>query len=77
MGSSTYTAEEADRILTAAPLMTETQVIKRWKVSKRWLRALVNGRHPSGVHLEAIKFSTQKLRFRPVDIARVEQQFWG
>ena len=29
MTSTTYTAEEADRILTAAPLMTEAQLLKR------------------------------------------------
>ena len=75
--SLTYMAEEAERILKAAPLMTETQVLRRWKCSKRFLRSLVNGHHPKGVQLEAIRLSTQQLRFRPIDVARVEQKLWG
>jgi hypothetical protein len=73
----TYTAEEAESILRAAPLMTEAQVMSRWNVSKRWLRALVNGKHPQGVHLPAVALSSQKLRFRPIDVARVEEELWG
>ena len=76
-GNPQYLAEEAERILRAAPLMTEAQVMKRWKCGKRWLRALVNGRHPRGVKLDAIRLSTQVLRYRPIDVARVEQALWG
>ena len=49
-----YTAEEADNILAAAPLMTEAQLMRRWQCGKRWLRALVNGHDPRGVHLPAV-----------------------
>ena len=77
MTSNTYTAEEPDRILAAARLMTEEQVMARWQVSKKWFRALVNGYHPKGVRLEAIRFSSQQLRFRPIDVARLEEELWG
>ena len=74
---SRYSAEEADNILRAAPLMTEADLMRRWgHTDNRQIRKLVSGRHPSGIHLPAIRFSNKVLRFRPIDVARVEEDLW-
>ena len=37
----------------------------------------MNGNYPQGVKLDAIRLSTQVWRFRPIDMARVEQELWA
>ena len=76
MGSSSYNTEEADNILRAAPLMTEAELMRRWHCDRRWLRALVNGHHPYGIKLPAVRLSPQKLRFRRIDVAAIEETLW-
>ena len=73
-GTSVYSAEEAEAILDAAPLLTETQVMARWQCKKRWLRALINGHHPKGIYLPAVRLSARELRFRARDVIKVEEQ---
>ena len=56
------------------PNVFETQVMARWQCKKRWLRALINGHHPKGIYLPAVRLSAKELRFRARDVIKVEEQ---
>jgi hypothetical protein len=75
--SRTYSDRDLDHIFKREPLITEKQLLEMWPITKRRLRAIVNGHGPDGVHLPAVRFSAKQIAFRPSDVARVEKALWG
>ena len=69
----TYTDDELDQVFRRQPLISEEELLAMWPITKRKLRELQAGRHPSGVHLPAVKFSGKQRAFRPADVARVQR----
>ena len=72
-----YASEETDAIVNGEKLVAPEMLTDRWGISQSELLKLVNGNHRSGVHLPALRFGSKTMRFRLVDVVRVEYEMYG
>ena len=72
-----YASEEADAIVNGERLVAPEMLMDRWAISRKELLKIVNGNHPSGVHLPALRFGSKTVRFRVADVVQVEYALYG
>ena len=73
----TYASEVADAISNGEKLVAPEMLMNRWMISKKELLKIVNGHHPSGAHLPALRFGSKTMRFRVTDVIKVEFEMYG
>lgn len=67
-----YAAEESEKILNGERLLAPEQVMKRLTITRRQLQELHRGENPKGLFLPAYRLGKKTIRYRLIDVLRVE-----
>ena len=67
-----YIQQETDAILQGEKLLAPEQVMERLGITRRQLMALHRGENSHGLYLPVIRLGKKTIRYRLVDVLRLE-----
>ena len=67
-----YSKQEGPNLLNGDTLLAPEQVMARLRITRRQLQQLHRGEHPRGLYLPACRLGKKTIRYRRLDVIRLE-----